>query len=111
MNLPRPTPSMAVASTALLVALGGTGYAASKLPANSVDKRAIKRGAVGSSEIRDGSILARDLHGYRSTPTPTAGTASGTRATTPGTVTDGLRGDRGPAGPQGPQGPAGHDAT
>ena len=55
---------MAVACTALAVALGGTGYAASQLPANSVDKRAIKRGAVGSSEIRApvGVLLARPPH-------------------------------------------------
>src|SRR4051812_20349216 len=101
MNLPRPTPSMAVASTALLIALGGTGYAAAKLPRNSVDSAAIKRGAVGSSEVRNGSLTARDL-------------APGL---VPGQVSDGLRGARGargPGGPQGergPQGPPGHDAT
>src|SRR5687767_4961561 len=37
---------------ALIVALGGTSYAAGALPAGSVTSR----------EIRDGSVRARDLH-------------------------------------------------
>ena len=46
-----PSPALVVASIALLVALGGTGYAAFKLPANSV----------GSVEVRDRSLLGRDF--------------------------------------------------
>ncbi len=49
----RPTPAMVVASIALLVALGGTSFAAvSKLgPPNSV----------GTNQVVDGSLLAKDL--------------------------------------------------
>jgi hypothetical protein len=49
----RPTPALVVATIALLVALGGTSFAAvSKLaPANSV----------GTSAVIDGSLLAKDL--------------------------------------------------
>ncbi len=48
----RPSPSMVVAIIALAVALGGTGYAAIVLPANSV----------GTKQIKDGSVANRDLH-------------------------------------------------
>ena len=45
----RPSPSMVVALMALFVALGGTSYAALKLPKNSVGNRQLKTGAVTSS--------------------------------------------------------------
>jgi len=48
-------------SLALFVALGGTSYAAFKLPQNSVGARELRSGSVASSELRDGSIGARDL--------------------------------------------------
>jgi hypothetical protein len=43
-------------SLALFVALGGTAYAQVVLPANSVNERTIRSGAVGSSEIRTGAV-------------------------------------------------------
>ena len=43
----RPSPAMAVALLALLVALGGSSYAAVK---------------IGSPQIRNGSVLSVDLH-------------------------------------------------
>lgn len=49
--LRRPSPSMAVAVLALLVALGGTSYAAVTLPANSVGTKQIKKGAVTLPKI------------------------------------------------------------
>ena len=66
---------------ALFVALGGTGYAALKLPKHSVGQRALKTGAVNSRVVRNHSIAARDL-------------ARGLSLA-------------GPAGPQGAQGPKG----
>lgn len=61
----------AIAYLALFVALGGTSYAALRLPPNSVGERQLKRGAVTSSKIaaravtsstiRDGALLARDF--------------------------------------------------
>src|SRR4051812_13708387 len=93
-RLHRPSPAMLVALTALFVALGGTSYAAIKLPANSVGSKQIKRNAVSSvkikrnavtgSKVRDGSLTGADF-------------ASGTL----------LKGDRGPAGPSGAAGTAG----
>jgi hypothetical protein len=84
----RPSPALVVSIIALVVALGGTGYAASTLPKNSVSSGQIKRGAVHNSDlargavtsstVRDGSLLSKDFK--------------------PGQL---------PAGPAGPQGPTG----
>ena len=57
----RPSPSMAVAMLALFITLGGTGYAATHLSRNSVKSPQIAPNAVGSSEIRNGSVGRRDL--------------------------------------------------
>ena len=43
-------------SLALFIALGGTGYAALKLPKNSVHAKQIAAGAVASSEVRNHSL-------------------------------------------------------
>lgn len=89
----RLTYANVIASLALFVALGGTGYAAATLPRNSVTSAQIRSKAVGSSElrtsavtsskVRNGSIATRDL-------------SASTRSA--------LRGSIGPAGPQGPAG-------
>lgn len=77
----RPSPALVVAIAALIVALGGTGYAASQLPPDSVGRRQLRDGAVGptkirtnavgpaqirsgavrSAQVRDGSLRAKDL--------------------------------------------------
>ncbi len=44
------------ATLALVVALGGTSYAAVSLPRNSVGSAQLKRGAVASSDIRSGAV-------------------------------------------------------
>lgn len=71
----QPTPAMVVASIALLVALGGTGIAAvSKLgPVNSV----------GSNQVVDGSLLAKDL---KAGVIPSQGALAYARVTSSGTV-------------------------
>jgi len=56
-----PSPSMAVALVALLVALGGTGYAALKLPKGSVGAKQLKKNAVNSSKVKNKSLLAKDF--------------------------------------------------
>lgn len=77
---PTLTYSNVTASLALFIALGGTSYAVTKLPKNSV----------GSEQVRDGTIKRVDLDG--------GAVASGSR---------GPRGAIGPAGVAGPQGPQG----
>jgi hypothetical protein len=42
----RPSPAMVVASIALTVALGGTSYAAIRLPKNSVGTKQLRKNAV-----------------------------------------------------------------
>jgi hypothetical protein len=51
-----------VASTlALTLALGGSAYAATSLPSNSVGTKQLKNNAVISSKVSNGSLLARDF--------------------------------------------------
>ena len=57
----RPSPAMAVAMVALFVALGGTGYAALELPRHSVGKKQLKRNAVTTTKIADGTLRLRDF--------------------------------------------------
>jgi len=57
----RPSPAMAVACTALLVALGGTSYAVTQLPANSVGTTQLKNDAVISSKVKKDSLTGADV--------------------------------------------------
>jgi hypothetical protein len=79
-----------VALLALFVALAGTSYAAVELPANSVGKKQLKRNAVTSPKVKNGSLKADDF-------------AAGELPAGPA----GATGARGAAGPQGPRGAAG----
>jgi hypothetical protein len=58
----RPTPAMVVAVIALFVALGGTGYAAFKLPPHSVGKKELKRNAVTTAKIDNGTLRLKDFY-------------------------------------------------
>lgn len=58
----RVSPSMAVALTALFVALGGTGYAALSLPRNSVGTKQLRTGAVTAKKIKNGAVTAKKLN-------------------------------------------------
>jgi hypothetical protein len=85
--LRRPSPAMVVACAALLVSLGGTGYAVTRLPANSVGTLQLKGDAVVSSRVKNFSLLRKDFARDQ--------------------VPAGPRGLRGPAGAIGPPGPTG----
>jgi hypothetical protein len=78
----RPTPSMVVAGLALLVALAGTGYATTAMPANSVGTQQLRNNSVISAKVRNGSLLRQDFR--------------------QGQLAAGPRGPQGPAGPAGP---------
>jgi hypothetical protein len=56
----RPSPAMVVACVALIVALGGSAYAALSLPKNSVGSKQIKKNAVTSAKVKDGTLTASD---------------------------------------------------
>jgi hypothetical protein len=57
----RPTPATIIAGLALAVALTGTGYAASRIPANSVGTKQLKNNAVTSAKVKNGSLGAADF--------------------------------------------------
>src|SRR3954462_1448514 len=76
-----PSPSMVVACVALIVAMGGTGYAALKIPRNSVGNKQLRTNAVTSAKVKNGTLRVTDF----------------SRAQIAGLV--------GPIGPAGPAGP------
>lgn len=57
-----PSPALVVSVIALLVALGGTGYAAFSLPKNSVGSKQLKKGAVTTKKIKNGAVTASKLN-------------------------------------------------
>src|SRR3954452_13724676 len=52
----RPSPSMVISVMALIIALGGTGYAAVVLPANSVGSKQLKKNAVSGKKIKKNAV-------------------------------------------------------
>jgi hypothetical protein len=92
----RPSHATVAAYMALFVALGGTSYAAVKLPKNSVSSPQIKTGGVGSSEVKNGALRNID---FRAGELP-AGAQGPAGA-------PGAKGDRGEEGDKGPKGDTG----
>ncbi|HET9103668.1 MAG TPA: collagen-like protein [Solirubrobacteraceae bacterium] len=106
-----------VATIALFVALGGTGYAAVRLAKNSVTSASIKNGqvktvdlannAVTSAKVKDFSLLAQDFKpGQLGAGSPGATGPAGPKGDTGATGLQGPKGDTGPA-----TGPASGDLT
>jgi hypothetical protein len=89
MRLRMPSPAMLVALLALFVALGGSSYAALKLPKNSVGNKQLKKNAVTGPKVKAGSLRLSDFNSSDRT---------GLR---------GPQGAQGAAGAQGTQGAAG----
>jgi Collagen triple helix repeat (20 copies) len=82
----RLTYANVVASLALFIALGGSSYAALKLPKNSVGSEQLKANSITSAKVKGGSLSTTDLK-------------ASARSV--------LRGPRGRQGVQGPQGKTG----
>jgi hypothetical protein len=57
----RPTPALVVAFVALFAAMGGIGYSAVKMKANSVKTKNIKDAAVTTNKIADGAVTTPKL--------------------------------------------------
>ena len=113
--------SNVVAVVALFIALGGASYAAVKLPKNSVGTKQIKKNAVNSSKVRNGSLLAADF-GKDQLPAGPAGAtgasgtaglpgAAGITGSTGATGASGSNGSTGATGPTGPKGATGTTGT
>jgi hypothetical protein len=98
-----PRHSTVAAYLALFIALGGTSYAAVKLPKNSVGATQIKANAVGSSEVKNGSLAKSDFKAS-SIPAGPAG-AQGPQGL------QGLKGDKGDKGDKGENGVLGGATT
>lgn len=94
----RPSPALVVACLALAVALSGTGYAAFKLPRGSVGTIHLKKGAVTSPKVRNGSLTLLDL---AATERPKL---KGDKGDLGATGPKGDKGDKGDPGPQGAPG-------
>src|SRR4051812_46797303 len=99
----RFTSAHVIAMLALMVALGGTGYAALKLPKNSVGSKQIKTGAVGSSEVKNRSLKAGDFKKGQIPKGPKGSQGPQGLPGLPGTA-----GQNGAAGATGPTGPTGN---
>ena len=102
----RPSPAIVIASLALLVALGGTGYAALRLPANSVGNLQLRDNAVTSQEVVNRSLLKIDFAPGQ-LPAGKPGPPGAPGAPGP----QGPAGLKGPTGPAGPAGPSGATAA
>lgn len=70
-----PSPAMVVACIALAVALGGTSYAAIKLPRNSVGTAQLKRGAVTGIKVKRNSLTGVQINEGRLGRVPSAAVA------------------------------------
>jgi Collagen triple helix repeat (20 copies) len=57
-RLREPSPALIISLLALFVGLGGTTYAATSLPANSVGTKQLKSGAVTRSKISSGTLAS-----------------------------------------------------
>lgn len=91
-RLHRPSPSLAVSVVALVVAMGGTSYAAMTISSQDVENgslttKDVKDDSLRGVDVRDGSLRSKDFRD--------------------GDLPAGETGPVGPAGPQGEQGPAG----
>jgi hypothetical protein len=83
---------------ALFVALGGTSYAAVRLPANSVGTKQIKRNAVTSAKVKNGSLRKADFAAGQLPAGPNGPAGPAGAAGAPGRPgAPGARGERGPS--------------
>jgi len=90
----RPSPAFVISIIALVFAMGGTGWAVTQLPKNSVGGKQLKKNAVTSPKIKDGTIATADL-------------AAATRDALKGQKGDtGATGATGAVGAQGAPGPS-----
>lgn len=90
MRVRGPSPAMLVALLALFIALGGSSYAALRLPRNSVGSAQLKNNSVTSPKVKAGSLLLSDFQASQWSL---------------------LRGPQGERGPQGSSGAPGLDGA
>lgn len=97
-----------VSTVCLFIVLGGSAYAATKLPKNSVGTKQLKKNSVTSKKVKDRSLLARDFKPGQLPPGGQgAAGANGAQGPAGPAGPAGADGARGPAGPRGQTGPPG----
>jgi hypothetical protein len=62
LRVSRPSPALIVSIVALVVALGGTSYAAFKVPKNSVGSKQLKKNAVTTKKIKNHAVTASKIN-------------------------------------------------
>jgi hypothetical protein len=72
----RPSPAMVVAFIALFVAIGGSSYAVTRLPTNSVGGKQLRKNAVTGAKVKNGSLTAADIKVRSLTGVASAATAT-----------------------------------
>jgi hypothetical protein len=92
----RPSPAMVVACIALSFAMTGAGYAAGMLGPNTVGTKQLKKNAVISSKVKNGSLLKADFKSGQ-IPAGPQGPAGAAGAAGPAGA-QGIQGVPGPAG-------------
>jgi hypothetical protein len=80
-----PSPAMVVACIALAVALGGTSYAAIRLPANSVGTQQLKRAAITGVKVKPNTLTGTQINESRLGTVPTAERATTAQSATSAT--------------------------
>ena len=75
----RPSPAMVVACIALFISLGGVGYSAIRLPANSVTTKHVRNYSLLKKDFKRGQLPRgpRGLQGIQGVPGPSTGPAGG----------------------------------
>lgn len=89
-----PSPALVVAVVALLLALAGTGVAQReqvRLSPDSVGRSAIREGAVGSAQVRDRSLQAKDVRPGALTGAQVADRSIAARDLARGVIPSGVR--------------------
>ena len=71
-RLSRPSPALIIAVIALIISMGGTGYAAFTLPNNSVGTKQLKNGSVTAAKVKRHSLTGAQINMKKLGTVPTA---------------------------------------
>jgi hypothetical protein len=91
----------AVAYLAIFVGLGGTSYAAVTIPKNSVGNKQLKKDAVDTKKVKNGTLLKDDFKGTLPAGPQGPGGGVGEKGAPGGQGAKGDQGDKGVGGDQG----------
>jgi hypothetical protein len=107
----RPSPAMVISIIALIVALGGTSYAAFKLPKNSVGATQLKKNAVTGSKVKNNAITGSKVKDGSLTGADLLDHSVSGQDLASGSIPAGPQGSVGPQGPKGDTGATGDTPT